>query len=180
MGGGEEAARKEVSTAGGVGCWNRYDFEYDDVSGALSTNGPARCLIEVKACAMTRSPAEARFYLTANELDAMRGVQQRQDVSDGSGLPTAFVIVLVASPLHNPQMVRLFVFHFRTTRSLYVLPTYFCGGFSLDDPSTEKRSRRSSLPVSSVHGQPCRAFLHVDPTLSGYRALLNGREIASR
>ena len=92
--------------------WSRYDFEYDDVSGALSSSGPARCLIEVKACAVTHSPAEARFYLTANELDAMRGVQQRQEASDsGGGLPTAFVIVLVASPLHNPQMVRLFVFH---------------------------------------------------------------------
>jgi hypothetical protein len=82
-----------------------YDFEYEDVSGALSTHGAAKCLIEVKACSVT--PSEARFYLTANELDAMRSAQQRQAVEGGAGLPAAFVIVLVASPLNNPQMVRL-------------------------------------------------------------------------
>lgn len=166
------------------GRWSRYDFEYDDVSGALSTKGPARCLIEVKACAVTHSPAEARFYLTANELDAMRGVQQRQ-TSDGggSGLPTAFVIVLVASPLHNPQMVRLLVFHFRTTPSLYGLPTLRRRRLLARRPvhrglhpplgALRRRHMWASLPGHRSYCSTIRPM-----TLSIDRALLNAREIA--
>ena len=52
-----------------VSPWHRYDFEYDDVEGAFFRNphGPARVMIEVKACSRNQD-GTVEFFMSANEL----------------------------------------------------------------------------------------------------------------
>lgn len=52
---------------------NRYDFQYHDENGLLSTHGPAICLIEVKSCSL--SPDKVEFYMTENEMQKIQATR---------------------------------------------------------------------------------------------------------